>query len=143
MISIMTPHALLFTISAIGISETVYLIQERVLQRGPICLVGSTCKEVLESSYNRVIGIHNDVLGLVFYVGVAVLTALLVIGIQVPFVELDSVVKFMIAVGVVMSGIFTYIQWRIIQKWCFWCLMSAFTTGLMAIIVLISNISII
>ena len=136
----MTPHALLFTISAIGISETVYLIQARMLQRGPICLVGSECKEVLESRYNRVLGFHNDVLGLLFYVGVALLTALLVIGVRVPFVELESVVIFMIGVGVVMSGIFTYIQWRVIRKWCFWCVMSALTTGLMAIIVLISDL---
>jgi len=139
----MTPHAILFTISAIGISETVYLIQERVLQRGPICLIGSTCKEVLESRYNRIFGVHNDILGLLFYIGVALFTALLVIGVQVPFVELEPIVKLMIGVGVMMSVIFTFIQWKIIQKWCFWCLMSALTTGLMAIIVLMSDISII
>lgn len=33
----MTPHALLFTLAATGISETVYLIRSCITQKAPVC----------------------------------------------------------------------------------------------------------
>ena len=131
----MTSFALLFTLAVIGIAEAVYLIRKRKAGEKPVCIVGSDCHLVLGSKYNRIFGVHNDILGLVFHAVVSVIFALLMIGVG-PFIWLDLAAKSFVLIGLVMSLIFTYIQWRIIKAWCFWCLMSASTIYLMAIIIL-------
>lgn len=135
----MTSYALLFTLSAIGISETVYLIQKRINSEKPICLIGDDCTLVLTSKYNKFFFINNDVLGLLFYIISSIISAFLVIGIE-PLPFWSFIFKFSIVIGSLLSLGFTYIQWRFIRAWCFWCLMSAFTIWLMGIIILLSNI---
>ena len=131
----MTPQALLFILSAIGISETAYLIRKRLTQERSVCVIGQTCHRVLESKYNNMLGVPNEVAGFVFYVAVALIAAFLAIEFE-PVGLWDILVKIFIGIGVLMSFIFTYLQWQVIRAWCFWCLMSAITIFLMAIIVL-------
>ncbi|MDA2922595.1 vitamin K epoxide reductase family protein [Patescibacteria group bacterium AH-259-L07] len=136
----MTPHALLFTLAAIGISETVYLIRKRTAQERPVCVIGQQCHQVLESKYNNIFGIPNEISGLIFYVAISFITAFLVIGIE-PMVLWDRLAEVLIAGGVLLSLVFIYLQWRVIKAWCFWCLMSAITVFLMGLIVLISDLT--
>ena len=135
----MTAHALLFTLAAIGISETVYLIRERLLHEKPFCVLGQSCEVVLESKYNKIFGVHNDVMGLLFYIAVSFITAFLVIGVE-PMEWWDLFAKIAIASGAVFSLFLVYLQWKVIKVWCFWCLMSAMTIFLMALILLTSNL---
>lgn len=132
----LTPHALLFTIAAIGISETAYLIQKRIAAERPVCPIGEGCETVLNSKYNRMFfGIHNEVFGLVFYTFFTAIAAFLVIDINQA--------KLLITIGwallfsaTLASLVLVYLQWRVIRAWCFWCLMSAITVGLMDILFL-------
>jgi uncharacterized membrane protein len=134
----MTSYALLFTLAAIGISETVYLIKKRKKEEVPVCFIGENCHTVLTSAYNKTLGIHNDVLGLLFYITVAVSSALLVIG-RIDFLNLvASTTKIIILAAALVSFYLTFLQWKVIRAWCFWCLMSAFTTWAMLLIVLVS-----
>jgi uncharacterized membrane protein len=136
----MTPHALLFTLAAIGISETVYLIGQRRAQKKPICVLGKSCHQVLESRHNKIFGIYNDALGLGFYLVIALMAAFLVIELE-PLNLWENLLKALIAGGVLMSLYFTFLQWQLIKAWCFWCLMSALTVFLMALIVLTSDLA--
>ncbi|KKU85330.1 MAG: hypothetical protein A2667_00355 [Candidatus Wildermuthbacteria bacterium RIFCSPHIGHO2_01_FULL_47_27] len=141
----MTPHALLFTIAAIGISETSYLIQKRRAGVRPVCVIGEDCAKVLESKYNSLLGIPNDVLGFLFYAAVIVLNGSLVIdgALVRPWLQVIEIfLKIVILGGMGMSLSLFYLQWRVIKAWCFWCLMSAITTFLMGFIVLITNLAI-
>lgn len=136
----LTPHALLFTIAAIGIAEAAYLVKIRRLQQQPVCPIGTDCTTVLSSRFNHVFGIHNDVVGLVFYVAFAFATALLVLNAyDVSLVERSMQVMAAGATG--MSLFFVYVQGRVLRAWCFWCLMSAATIGLMDIILLTATLS--
>lgn len=134
----MTSFALLFTLSSIGISETVYLIRKRIASEKPVCPVGEGCEVVLTSKYSKFFLVPNDVLGLISYITVATLSAFLVIGIG-PMLLWALVVKILVLLASIMSFIFTYLQWRVIHAWCFWCLMSAFTIWLMGIIILLTG----
>jgi len=137
----MTASALLFTLAAIGISETVYLIRKRILSEKPVCFIGEDCAFVLSSKYNKIFIIPNDVLGLLFYLVISFITAFLVIGVEpAGFWHLAS--RILIASGALMSFIFTYLQWKVVGAWCFWCVMSAFTIWFMGVIILISGLKI-
>ena len=118
----MTSQALLFTLSALGISETVYLIKKRLLSQEPVCPVGDNCLAVLGSKYNKTLFIPNDALGLLFYVASAIITAFLVIEIP-PLTFWNTAMQIFIIAGSLLSVYFTYLQFRIIKAWCFWCLM--------------------
>ena len=134
----MTSFALLFTLSSIGISETVYLIRKRIALEKPICPIGGGCEKVLESKYNKIFFIHNDVVGLLSYIIISVIAAFLVI--EVPPATLWSLlIKILVVTASLASLFFTYLQWRVLRAWCFWCLMSAFTIWLMAFIILITG----
>ena len=134
----MTSYALLFTLAAIGISETVYLIRKRIASEKPICPVGENCALVLTSKYSKIFIIPNDILGLFFYVAASFLSGFLVIGIE-PLGFWNATFKLSVAFGALLSLFFTYLQWRVIRAWCFWCLMSAFTIWLMGVIMLVSG----
>jgi uncharacterized membrane protein len=134
-----TPHALLFTIAAIGISETAYLIRKRKKSEAPVCPMGGGCATVLSSKYNHLFGVHNDILGLLFYIFFSALAALLVIGSgNLPLLVLLA--KIAVVIGILMSAALTFIQWKIIKAWCFWCLMSAGTTVFLFIIIFSSKL---
>jgi len=130
----MTHFPFLFTLAAIGISETVYLMRKRMAHERPACILGEECHKVLESKYNNILGIHNDILGVAFYLIIALITAFLVI--EVPPLDFwNSIAKILILVGITFSFIALYLQWRVIRAWCFWCVASSATVFIMAIII--------
>lgn len=133
----MTSLALLFTLASIGVSEAVYLVRMRVASEAPVCPIGEGCATVLTSKYSKIFLVHNDILGLLVYITLSILTAFLVIGVA-PVALWTLLIKILVGVACIISSVFTYIQWRIIHAWCFWCLMSAFTIWLMGIIILLS-----
>lgn len=135
----LTAYALLFTIAAIGISETAYLIRKRVASEKPVCPIGEDCYAVLSSKYNRIFGVHNDLMGMAFYLAFALVVALLVIGAG-PADLLLYLAWFMLAGATAMSLFLIYVQWKIVKAWCFWCLLSAATVGLMDLIVVSSKL---
>lgn len=134
----MTAFALLFTLAAIGIAETAYLIRERYAEREAVCPIGGGCHQVLSSEYNRTFGIHNDILGLLFYISMSTLTGLAVVGVE-PVAVWIVIAAMQVTAAAVMSLWFVYLQWRVIKAWCFWCLMSAATVVGMAFIMLIDK----
>ena len=135
----MTALALLFTLSAIGISETAYLIRKRAAREAPVCPVGEDCLTVLSSRYRKILLIPNDVLGLLFYLAASLVTAFLVI--EVPLkIFWVGIVKGMVFIAALVSLVFTYLQWKVIRAWCFWCVMSAATIWLMGVIILVSDL---
>jgi uncharacterized membrane protein len=134
----MTTYTLLFALAAIGISETVYLVRKRAASEKPVCLIGRSCSLVLESKYNKLFGVHNDVLGLLFYVMALLISGFLVIGIG-PATFWSLILKLSVAIGSLLSLFFAYLQWKVIRVWCFWCLMSAGTIWLMGVVVLVGK----
>lgn len=132
----MTSLALLFTLAAIGISETVYLVRARIAGKRLVCPIGEGCTTVLTSRYSAVFFIPNDVLGLVAYIIIAIGVAFLVIGVP-PIDVWQSLVIVVVGIASAMSLLLVYLQWRVIRAWCFWCLISAFTIWLMGIIIML------
>lgn len=126
--------------AAIGIAETAYLIRERYASRKPICPIGGGCSQVLESRYNKTLGVYNDLLGLAFYVTMAFLATLLLLEVGASIL-LNQIAAVSTGIALLMSARFFYLQWRVIHAWCFWCLLSALTITLMSLILLLSGLS--
>lgn len=141
----MNSTILIFILAAIGIGETVYLIRKRIAAQAPVCPIGGDCMNVLMSKYNNFLGIPNDIIGLLFYAVVLAITSFLIIGIGPVFGFslglLNLGLKILVGAGSLASLYLTFLQWKIIKSWCFWCLMSAFTIWLMGIMLLLNNLA--
>ncbi len=128
----MISFVLIFIFSLIGIAETIYLISKRTASKKVICPVRGNCEKVLSSKYNKIFFVPNDVLGFLTYISISFISIFLMFGFQ-PITFWNLIIKIIIGGATIMSFFLTYIQWRIIKAWCFWCLMSAFTIWFMAI----------
>lgn len=130
----MISFSLIFVLSVFGIFETVYLIRQRKIRERPVCLLHEDCNKVLDSKYNKFFGINNDILGLLFYVSVFIIMIVSIVGIG-PQNILILLLKILASTAALFSAKLTFIQWRVIKSWCMWCVFSAITTFLIAIIV--------
>ena len=132
----MLHHPVLFTMAAIGIAETSYLIKMRQRHEKPVCVIGEEkCLLVLESKYSRLFGVPNDALGFLFSIGIAALLALIVIGAG-PVQAGITLANILVVSAALFSTLLLVIQWRVIKAWCFWCVLSAATIFVMALIVI-------
>lgn len=117
-------QVLLLGLTAAGAIQALYLLRKKMTKKIPVCIIGEECGKVLESKYNKLLGIPNEVLGLIFYIVAALLVVL----------QWKTLLDITIFAGGFFSLILIYLQWRIIKAWCFWCLMSAITVFLMVVV---------
>ena len=135
----MLAHVLLFVLAVIGVGETAYLLYKRIVKERPICVIGQECHRVLESKYNKILGIPNEIPGLIFFIAISFITAFLVIELG-PIIWWDMLTKFLILGAFLMSLYFMYLQWRVIKAWCFWCILSAVLVFAMLLVVLTGDL---
>lgn len=135
----MTLFALLFTLAAIGISETSYLVKVRRAHENPVCLSGESCLIVLRSKYSHLFFVGNDLLGFLYYLAITGLLGLIVSGTG-PIAQWVMILRFLLFCGSILSIVLTYLQWRVIRAWCMWCLMSAGTIWLMNLLFLMHSL---
>ena len=135
----MTSFHFLLILAVIGLAETTYLILKRVREERPICPIGNDCHTVLTSKYNRLFGIHNDILGLGFYLLILALSVIGAFGdsamIGMSEKEFRSLVLLVLLGGSIFSFSLVMIQWRWVKAWCFWCLSSSVNIWLMTLLV--------
>lgn len=115
--------ATLIVLGVLGAINTAYLIWKNRIKQPLVCPIGQDCNEVLNSKWNKIFFIRNDILGLLFYVSV-------ITGAILLFFNMDGIVKtsliFVSGFVVLFSGFLVFVQAKIIKNYCFYCLISAF-----------------
>ena len=141
----MTYFIFMIVLALFGVGETVYLISKRRKNQKPVCLGKDDCNLGLNSKYNKIFGVHNDVLGLVFYAFVFISHLIFLADfLAIDFVhQADDFVRilllafiFVLFVSFIMSLRFVFLMAFKVKAWCQWCVGSAVTVGLMVLIVL-------
>lgn len=129
----MSPFIATFLALAIcGISIASFLAyKHRVKSSQPlVCPLNSRCDVVIESKWSTILGIRNEILGIIFYVG------LFAAGICLIFIP-QYTQKILLALVIVgglgsaFSLLLTYLQFSIIKNYCFYCILSALTAILL------------
>jgi len=113
----------LIVLGLLGIINATYLIWKGRKKQPLVCPIGQDCNVVLDSKWNKIFFIRNDILGLLFYTGI-------IIGAILLFFDADGIVKtsliFVSGFVVLFSGFLVFVQAKIIKNYCFYCLISAF-----------------
>lgn len=128
-------YAILFGLEVLGALIALYLIWKRKKQEQPLCIIGEDCSAVLESKYNSIFGVHNDIMGLLYYFVMIGLLLLFAYGIG-PMEWWIIAQKALALIGAFMGVILMYIQWQELKAWCSWCIVSNINTWIIAVIII-------
>ena len=116
-------HLIIFILSLVGVAEALYLNYECRRHRAPVCLIGNQCHVVWDSPYSKTFGVSNEILGIIYYVTLAVVELVIFSGDTSSQMVIGEYI--ILFGGALMSCYFFYVQWRLIKAWCFWCTLSA------------------
>lgn len=126
-----TSLTLIFIFSVIGLLDTLYLISRKVAKKDVYCLFfpKEWCQKVQYSKYSKTFGVPNSVAGFVMYALILVLSYLFFQGV-LPFFWAQIV----IGAGFLFSMYFLYIQASVLKAYCTWCVLSAISFSVMAVV---------
>ena len=119
----MNLHLIIFIFAVVGVSEALYLAYMRSKARVPVCVLGNNCGVIWRSPYSKIIGVPNEILGIIFYITIATLEWMIFSRSTLPLLAVGEWV--VLAFGFLMSCYFLYLEWRVLRAWCFWCTLSA------------------
>ncbi len=110
----------LIILALLGLAITIYLFMNRIKRKSVVC-TDDSCHIVLDSKYNKMFGINNDILGVLYYVVIIVeyflLTALMT--------NLLFYFKAISTIALLSSVYLFYIQARVLKKYCVYCIITA------------------
>ncbi len=113
-------ETLIIIFCAIGIAITLYINIAHLLNKKVICPVNSeSCNIVLDSKYSRTLGVKNELIGLLYYIGI------LVVLFSNPATNLLLATKLVSILASAYSIILIGIQTRILNNYCSWCITTA------------------
>lgn len=113
---------IIYFFSLSGIADTFYIAYCKFKKKDICCFIfpRDWCAKVQRSSYAKIMGIHNSILGFFGYAALLLLILLFSKGI-VPFFPI-------LVLGTVMfafSVYFIFLQAFVIRAFCIWCVFSA------------------
>ena len=121
----------MLALALLGIADAFYVAQA-TYTGGPLrCPIIEGCNAVANSPYARILGVPLSYFGLVFYLGMLGLAAILVAR-PLSRVLCVSVVLYAVT-GVCSSIYFMYVQLSFIQAVCIYCIISGITTVLLLV----------
>lgn len=107
----------------LGIVDASFLASEQASKNSLLCFGSNSCETVLSSSYAHLFGVPISWLGIVFYVGLFVLA---IVGIWRINKPLKTLLGVWVSGGVLFSLYLLFIQWVVLQSFCYYCLVSFF-----------------
>ncbi len=100
------------------------LVHKRLTKKPLICPINTNCTAVTHSEYRTVLGVHKDLLGILYY-GVIFVAGGGVFFYPDPVPQLPTILHLATGFGLLFSLYQTYLQAYVIKEYCFYCLISA------------------
>lgn len=123
-----------FAVSLVGLGTSIFLAYEYLWAGEVACPVGGAgCDVVRLSQYSSVLGIPVPLMGIGFYLTLAVLE---IIRSERPGAQhmIDRTMLAMAGAGMAFSAYLTALEAFVIGAYCFWCLVSAACTLALALL---------
>jgi len=114
------PTAILFSLAGFIVAS--YLAVMHFLSSAPSCLIVSGCDTVAFSKYSDIGGVPVAMLGLFLYAAELLLVIAYLDTNREGFLRIEA---YLTIIGFIASLWFTYVQFFILDAYCFFCLLSA------------------
>ncbi len=129
----MVEHLVIVSASCLGFFLSFHIWHKKGKQEKLVCVIGDDCDKVVHSSYAVTFGIHNEVIGMVYY-GLMFLAHVLLLStlwnpqpVLVLFLDVAS------SAAALFSLFLIGVQAFILKEWCEWCIGSAALSLLIAV----------
>jgi uncharacterized membrane protein len=118
---------LISVLAVIGLVNAFFIYAWKKQQRSFVCVVGNNCDKVIYSSYGSLMGVENTLFGIGYYVFLLLF----------PYLSLDvGLLRFVVSVAALASLYLLYIQFKVLRKWCDYCLLGALINFILLYLVL-------
>ena len=115
-----------------------YIYYKKSKEAPMVCVIGKKCDEVLHSKYNKMFGVPNENIGMLYYIILAVLVILFLSGFTtIAGISVNLTILIITSVAVLASIYLTFIQWLVLKKWCDYCIGSTIINVLILIVEII------
>ncbi len=121
MISSDLSNRLIFVLSLLGLGVASFLFYEYHIAGTIVCPTGQGCDIVRLSPYSSFFGISIPLLGIIFYLTMAVLS---VMRTQALSAKIHTLQLLIAVFGVGFGVYLTYLEIFVIKAICFWCVLS-------------------
>lgn len=131
--------ALIISIALVGLVDALYLFSHHITGEPITCGLSGGCSAVAASPQSIVFGVPLSLVGVIFYFGVIALIALRTTSLRKyveKYISYTTVLRIYASAGLISSVYFTYLQAFVIQAWCQYCILSAFCTALIFILMI-------
>lgn len=128
-------NRLIFSFSLLGFTVSSFLLYEYNLSGSMLCPTGTGCDIVRASPYSSFLGISIPILGVVFYLTMAILSVVHSHDLPTKLIKKLQLVFALAGVG---FGVYlTYLEAFVINAFCFWCVVSFIISLIILLIVLL------
>ena len=137
MISSNLSNRLIFVFSLLGLLVASFLFYEYNIAGTIICPTGRGCDIVRTSSYSSFLGISIPILGIIFYLTMAILSV-----VHSHYLSKEAVRKLQLlvtAIGVVFGVYLTFLEAFVIKAFCFWCILSFIISFAVLLLILLGR----
>lgn len=115
-------NRLIFLFSLLGFAVSAFLFYEYSLSGPMLCPTGAGCDIVRASPYSSFLGISIPILGVIFYLTMAILSV--IHSHDLPTKLIKKLQLFVAFLGVGFGVYLTYLEAFVIGAFCFWCVVS-------------------
>lgn len=130
-------NRLIFIFSLLGLGVSAFLFYEYSLSSPVICPLGGGCDVVRSSPYSSFLGISLPILGITFYLIVAILSIA-----RSQKISSKTLLKLQLLISVAGVGFGIYLtslEAFVIKAYCFWCVLSFIISILILLSVVLSR----
>lgn len=115
-------NRLVFIFSLLGLLVSAFLLYEYSLNGPVVCPIGTGCDTVRTSPYSQFLGISIPVLGIAFYLAMAILAVVHTHELPTKLIRKLQLLGAVSGVG--FGAYLTYLEAFVIRAYCFWCVLS-------------------
>lgn len=127
-------NRLVFILSLLGLGIASFLFYEYNITGPTLCPTGQGCDIVRASSYSHFFGVPIPILGIVFYLTMAILS---VVHSHDLSKRVARRLQLLVAIIGVAFGIYlTFLEAFVINAFCFWCVLS-FTISIIILLIIV------
>ena len=118
----------IIALALIGFADSTFLLAKRISGTHIPCFITTGCDEVAKSPYAVIFGVPLSLLGVIFYLGIGLITLLYADTKNLLFAKLIFPATL---IGFLCSCYFLYVQKFLIGSFCIYCIGSAITSTLL------------
>ncbi len=118
-------------LALIGAGISAYLLVVHIQGQSPVCRIAHGCATVQKSEYSKIMGVPISVPGIAGYVALGGLAVVWLTGWRGLRAHAALFAFYASLFGILFSAYLTYVEWRVLEAWCIWCIGSAITMTLL------------